>query len=1275
MATKKEDTKTATSVLKKRTSPEDGVATKSTSALKKRAMPDASAAVKDNPTLKKRTAPDENKESSVLKKRTAPTEEKATSILNKRVAPDENKESSVLKKRTAPSEDKSASILKKRVTPDEGKESSVLKKRVSPVDDITSSSSVLAKKKIENDDSEKVSSGKSSLDKMRERIAAQKKLEQNMMTQQVLRNQEKDGLRSKLNKLNKELAEEEVIDTPKQNINFDLKSEALETQNKKLKQDAEKLKNQLQALMTLEFMDLKVLDPNNLTLSNEFVEAINSIKTQVESQKDKEEQSLKDELQSLQLELDNLRAKNEEAKKASVVIKRVAAQTQKALDEAKKAIEEQESNEVRNFKEEIHNLETQLFNKEQELKSLQQEKSTIVKDNEKAIALLKKSLEKEIENLNNKIKLQDDDITLKNDLNVKLQNETSKFEEQISLLEQKVKELEEKGNKDLVIIQEKEQLEKRLEEQAAKIDSLLLEYQKQLDAKDKEIDELRNTIVTKENALANSISKDELLAKETEISSLKEQLDNSISKDELLAKETEISSLKEQLDNSISKDELLTKETEISSLKEQLDNSISKEELNNKNDEIESLKQEIKDLNKQISSGVNEENSVLVKDLQDKCDQYQNLLLSERNSHLQVEQKLCNDLDNYKNEINELQSKITSMSSDYSLNRLHNQIEAIESYINDLKNNSHNAITNNAYTEYYDKLIVAYRNQEEKTLTEIKRRNNILKLLRDEKIKVAEVLKQNGKNISSFEKQIDEINAVINSNIEELQLDNLQDVEQQIIASIKDELMQYCDNIKNEATKELERINQKYDSSKSVSDLINNYNNDYEHMIKAYGNEVSKLNLERSINKSQNVENVIEEKLLMVEKQYRITTLERDKKFNEVMDRIRKQNFEIVSEEINNPYISVVGKEYIRSLNQYATIKKNILDKLEFVKTQYNNNIENIKNEENDINKFNDNIKESIAILNNQTDLTEEDVNKKNELMSQLSINEEKINHLYQYGYNVLKDEMEKSVKKLEHEYALIIDEENHLRELYEKREQEAKKRLELEKAKEDQSAQENAIKQLNEYRYIEEEAERIIESIQEKRERIHEQKVLTIEPKEVVFEKTEVKNVINKDINSVDYDSINQLQSDIYSLTFKLGELNSQEEETLKTIERYKTYQKQSTSHHEIVKYMECVKQYYALSETIKTKKAELEKIDEKTDKKAFKVKRAEYKSLDNKIVYYAKQIKYLNKKPVVSEYVKVATIVKELEEKVNNINNEKDSINIEINKKQLQIQSLKNK
>ena len=77
--------------------------------------------------------------------------------------------------------------------------------------------------KVNNDVKEK-----SSLDKMRERIAAQKKLEQDMMTKQSLRNQEKVGLRNKLSALSKDLTEssdeEEVTPKAKPVINTDLKT-------------------------------------------------------------------------------------------------------------------------------------------------------------------------------------------------------------------------------------------------------------------------------------------------------------------------------------------------------------------------------------------------------------------------------------------------------------------------------------------------------------------------------------------------------------------------------------------------------------------------------------------------------------------------------------------------------------------------------------------------------------------------------------------------------------------------------------------------------------------------------------------------------------------------------------------------------------------------------------------------------------------------------------------------------------------------------------------
>ena len=1276
MANKKEDAKT-TKVAKKKVTPGE------TSTSKAKKAPTKAATKKEAPVIKKRTTPDEAsspvlKKKEIVKEAEPKKEEKndKPSILKKRELPGdapktlENKSdtSSILKKRELPG-DAPKTLEKKSDT------SSILKKRELPGDAKVEESSPLKKKINLSDQSEPIftktekesSQEKSSLDKMRERIAAQKKLEQDMMTQQVLRNQEKEGLRSKLSKLNKELVEEEQPEMPKANISFDLKSEALETQNKKLKQDIEKLKNQLQALLALEFMDLKVLDPNNLTLANDFVEAVNNIKDQVELQKDKEEQSLKDELQSLQFELDNLRAKNEEAKKASTDIKRVAQQTQKALDEAKKAIQEQETDEVRDFKQEINALHEQLEAKTKELETLQNEKNILKKNNEDSIKVLKATLEKQIEKLSSSLEVKNTELEKEKELNETITQETKKLEEQVTTLEQKIKEMNEENSNNVNLEKEKVELEQKLEEQASKVDTLLLEYQKQLDAKDKEIEELRKAISLKEKELNESFTKEQVDEKEAKIIELQEL----VSKQE---KELSESFTKEQVDE---KEAKITELQELVSKQEkELSESFTKDQVLSKDSKIEELQELVSKREKELLEISKQPDQEEIKALEDKCNQYQILLMSERDSHIQVEQKLCKDLETYKQEIVSLQAQVTNMSSDYGLTRLHKQIDSIEEFINEMKNNPDNGVNKNAYNEYYEKLIADYKLEEEKLITEINRRNHMLEVLRQEKLKVVEVLKKNSKNTSTIEKQIEDISNVINSKVEVLTTPKSEEIETQILNQIKEDLLKYCENIKYEASKELEKINEKYESSKTVSDLVNNYNKDFERMTKAFGNEISKLNIERSLSKDENTNNAIEEKMLMIEKQYKINTLERDRKFNESIDKLRKQSLEIVKEEIVNPYISVVGKEYIKSLNQYAEMKKNILDKLELVKKQYNDDIENIKNEEMGILKFNDNIKENIAYLNSQSSLTDEDNNKKNELLAQLKINEEKINNLYQYGYNVLKQETDDIVKKLEAEFATIIEDENRLRDLYAQREQEAKNRLEIEKAKEDGEAHEKALKQYNEYRYIEEEAERIIESVQERRERIHEQKIVTIEPEQKVSSTIEpVKNVIKSDINAIDYDKIKELQENISSLNYKLNETNAKIEEAQKAIERYKTSQKQSTTHREIRKYMECVKEYYALNDKANVAKADLVKLDERTNKKEFKAKRAEIKSLDNKMIYYAKQIKALDKKEVVKNYSKVSAAIRELNNKVTAYEKEKDNINLEINKCQLEINSLKQK
>ena len=359
------------------------------------------------------------KESPILKKRTSPDE-----IANQG---DATEKKTPLKKRTTPldepnAEKSVASMLKKRELPTEEKEQATpLKKKINPLD-------------IQKEEPKE----KSSLDKMRERIAAQKKLEQDMMTQQSLRNQEKVSMRNKLSALTKDLNEEAeedadvVIPTPKTKpvINSDLKTEALEMQNKKLKADLEKSKQQLQALLALEYQNMRVLDSGSLSLSNEFLESLNSLKEQYENQKNLEEQTLKEELNSLQKELVDLKNKNAAAKKASDDARKAAAQAEKAIEETKRVIEEQENDQIRNFKEEIKELEKQIKDKEKQISQSLKEKEHIEKDYQLKLDSLKQDLEKQTqllteqenkyknneESLNNQISSLKEDIQTKENL-------------------------------------------------------------------------------------------------------------------------------------------------------------------------------------------------------------------------------------------------------------------------------------------------------------------------------------------------------------------------------------------------------------------------------------------------------------------------------------------------------------------------------------------------------------------------------------------------------------------------------------------------------------------------------------------------------------------------------------------------------------------------------------------------------------------------------------------------------------------------------------------
>lgn len=526
------------------------------------------------------------KESPVLKKRTSPEE------VTNDAQPTEKK--SPLKKRSTPldemnPENSVATLMKKRELPGEDKESAnPLKKKTNPFD------------KKDEEPKEK-----SSLDKMRERIAAQKKLEQDMMTQQSLRNQEKVNMRNKLSALTKDLNEEAeedvdiVIPTPKAKpiINSDLKTEALETQNKKLKSDLEKSKQQLQALLSLEYQNMKVLDSNNLSLSDEFIQNINNLKEQYEAQKNLEEQSLKEELNSLQKELVDLKNKNAAAKKASDEARKAAAQAEKAIEETKRVIEEQENDQIRNFKEEIKELEKQIKDKEKQISAVNNEKEKVIKEYDTKLEQLNKnneelnniindlkqniaSLEKQISenneliNINNELKAKLDQ--LEKDYQVQLKEQLDKSFEKVSQLEKDADEMNDKlSNKDNEINQLKGQLNKSTDA-VAKFEKDLIDSKEQLSNKDKEIIQLKakiSSLPTQEqvNDLQSKVDKLETSSKEKE--ELQTKYNNLLTEKEQIsnneqALQQQLLQLQEQISVLTKQQEEQTKEADSEKAKE-----------------------------------------------------------------------------------------------------------------------------------------------------------------------------------------------------------------------------------------------------------------------------------------------------------------------------------------------------------------------------------------------------------------------------------------------------------------------------------------------------------------------------------------------------------------------------------------------------------------------------------------------------------------------------------------------------------------------------------
>lgn len=537
------------------------------------------------------TSKEETKVSPILKKRTSPDE----LVSNEKPSPGVNP----LKKRVLPGDEPAPTTKPKKGMP-------LQKKAANLLDQETPT--------------ETEGKEKSSLEQMKERIAAQKKLEQDMMTQQSLRNQERGVLRNKLNALAKEISEEEVEEREKPTFSSDLKTEVLETQNKKLKSDLEKVKKQIQTLQSLEYNNVRVIEFDSLGLSDEFLESIKNNTNSEDNEKTQEQLKIKQE------EITSLEAENKKL--------------------------------VSDYKAQMKELETTLNN---QIKDLNKELKSKIKELEKSYTINeslnvdKQNLQTENKNLSDQVnslleKLSDSDQENKN--KELLNSEIKSLKENISKLESLQVELVEKNNKINELEKQVQEITKTNDDNVSKISQL-----------EKEVKDANNTneennkkILELEKQLT---SKSEMESNNQEIQKEKEEL-----VEKLKVHEAKFNDLKVQYDNE--KDET---SKVIAELKEKVANDKT-EELQKQLDSLNKEKQELEANKNNLSLEVNQ----LKQSINDKDTSYEELLnkynqlLESKETRISVEEivQVQNEITDMKSKVKENESVVLELTEMYN---------------------------------------------------------------------------------------------------------------------------------------------------------------------------------------------------------------------------------------------------------------------------------------------------------------------------------------------------------------------------------------------------------------------------------------------------------------------------------------------------------------------------------------------------------------------------------------------------------------------------------
>lgn len=711
------------------------------------------------------------------------------------------------------------------------------------------------------------------LQKLREQIMAQKKLERELMEREAVKTQQKDrSLMSKLTQLEdiREIEEEDAIREA---------HKELLAKNKKLNQQLNATQDKLQQILAIQYNNQTVIDDQTLSISTAFIDAI------AKEQTDK----LSREFERLQTEFEAVRKQQETIKQTSI------------QDDQKLAIVNDLSEDNRRLKTRIKELELE---NERQKESLNLKTADIKADYEHQIDALKEKHTREQTTR---------DAQHAKELNEKIQKFEKKLSDLQSEHQKEIKALERQfEDKDQTHAENKGLVEEYLK----KLNTERTKYLTQIQALENELEQVKLLNVAQKQVATNVENRykeqvDQLIAQveqeKEKNKKMKVQVDSD--SDEKIAKlQLEITRQKEQLKTYQEEYEKNTN-LKIVELQKELDkqqnlfalykSQYTSDRYQKLEDELQSYKSSLEKHRLEAEQKANEkllftqrefetfkkENDAKTRELHDRLDDlkdqittyrkdldktrqaldhYKQALIEERNSHYEVEQKLFRDLDSKEQELLKLKTEMTKVPQE---NRLDTQINTIAHLVSELENKAKAKETPTVwpqmpYGPYYQDPFQHAKYELEK---ELEKRDRIIEeLRRDRQTETTQQRNQTQESALSYkinhlEDQVKELGTMLRQLPKASETPDSKQVQTELLKNLASELEKYKQELKQDMEKQMTVKSKPVEVHTTVQALVDAYTREKELLAFEYNNEKNKLEIEKKFATSgqqlQSIEN------------------------------------------------------------------------------------------------------------------------------------------------------------------------------------------------------------------------------------------------------------------------------------------------------------------------------------------------------------------------------------------------------------------------------------